>query len=325
MIPIFQIFPILQFCLGVIGNSSLLMLYIYTFFFRPHFTKLIDLVFMHLTIVNMFMIMFALIKEIMFSFRVPNFLDDVGCKAVLFSFRVSRGLSICTTSVLSTSQVITISSSNSKLASWLKPRLSTWIFSSLLWSWLINLLIFGYMVDMVIAKTNNTHVGHGYLDGYCQNKQFGNHNSGSFFSIIIIHDLFYVAVMMWASLYLVIFLYRHRKKSQHLHSPSLSSQPSPEHKATHSILSLVSCFVLIYWLNNSVSLYGFYAKEKIPILESINVILTACYPTICPFLLMKNNKVILQFTSSFSVLRMTCLKVHSTAEQKSTLVIKTVS
>ena len=257
---IFQIFLIFQLCLGVIGNSLLLMLYIYSFFLRPHVKKLIDSVLTHLTIVNMLMIISTLIKNIMLSFGVPNFLDDVGCKAVLFSFRVSRGLSICTTSVLSTFQVITIAPSSSKWTSWLKPRLSTWILSSLLCSWLINLVIYGYMVDLVIAQTNKTHAGLGYLDGYCQNKYFGDHNSWSFNTIIIIHDLFFVAIMMWASLYMVIFLYRHHKRAQHLHSPSLSSQPSPERKATHSILSLVSCFVLIYWLNNSITLYGVYTK-----------------------------------------------------------------
>ncbi|XP_031240033.1 vomeronasal type-1 receptor 2-like [Mastomys coucha] len=305
---ILQIFLIFQFCFGVIGNSLLLMVYVYTFFFRPHLKKLIDSVFMHLTIVNMLTIIFTLIKDIMLSFGVPNFLDDVGCKAVLFTFRVGRGLSICTTCVLSTFQVITITPSNSKLASWLKPRLSTWIFSSLLCSWLINLFIYGYMIDMVIAKTNNSHSGYGYSDGYCQNKHFGNKNRGSFNSFIIIHDIFFVAVMMWASLYMVIFLYRHYKRAQHLHSPSLSSQPSPERRATHNILSLVSFFVLIFWLNNSITLYGFYTKKKISGLESINGILTTCYPTICPFFLMKNNKVILEFTSSFSVLRMTCFQ-----------------
>ncbi|XP_031197326.1 vomeronasal type-1 receptor 2-like [Mastomys coucha] len=305
---IFQIFLIFQFCFGVIGNSLLLMVYVYTFFFKAHLKKLIDSVFMHLTIVNILAIIFTLIKDIMLSFGVPNFLDDVGCKAVLFTSRVGRGLSICTTSVLSTFQVITITSSNSKLASWLKPRLSTWMFSSLRCSWLINLLIYGYMIDIVIAKTNNSHIGYGYSDGYCQSKHFGSYNPGPFNSFIIIHDIFYVAVMMWASLYMVIFLYRHYKKAQHLHCPSLSSQLSPERKATHSILSLVCCFVLIFWLNNSITLYGFYTKEKVPRMESINGILTTGYPTICPFFLMKNNKVILQFTSSFSVLRMTCFQ-----------------
>eukprot|EP00073_Rattus_norvegicus_P002089 NP_001009507.1 vomeronasal 1 receptor 58 [Rattus norvegicus] len=266
---IIQIFLIFQFCLGILGNSALFLLYIYTFVFRPHYKKLIDSVCIHLTIVNILLIIFLLTKDIMLSFGVPNFLDDIGCKAVLFSFRVSRGLSICSTCVLSTVHVIIITPSTSKCA-WLKPRLSTWIFSSILCSWLINLLIYGCMLPMVVAKSNNTLVGHGYTDGLCQNKLMGNHNSGSFLSIVIIHDLFFVTIMMCASLYMVFFLYRHQKGAQHLRRPNLSSQPSPERKATHSILSLVSCFVIIYWLNNSVTLYGFYSNEKFPKLESIN-------------------------------------------------------
>ncbi|XP_051018350.1 vomeronasal type-1 receptor 4-like [Acomys russatus] len=295
-----------QLCVGLIGNSSLFVSYIYSFFLRPHFKKLIDLVFMHLTIVNTLTLIFMLIPNIMSCLGVPNFLDDVGCKAVLFVFRVSRGLSICTTSIVSTFQVITITPINSKCAKWLKPKLSTWTFLSLFCSWLINLSIYAYMIKMVIAKTNCTHTGNGYLHPYCQNRQFGNHNSGSFLSVIVIHDLLFVAIMMWTSLSMLTFLYRHRKRAQHLHSPSLSSLPSPEHKATRSILYLVSCFVFIYWVNNSVTLYSFYTQTKLARLEGINAILATCYPTICPFLLMKNNKIILKFNSSFSILRMTC-------------------
>ncbi|XP_027287092.1 vomeronasal type-1 receptor 4-like isoform X2 [Cricetulus griseus] len=298
---------ITQLCVGVTGNSLLFILFIYTFFFKPHFKKLIDSIFMHLTIVNVLMIIFTLISPIMSSFGVPKFLDDAGCRAVLFIFRVSRGMSISTTSILSTFQVITITPSNSRW-SWLKPKLSKLTLSSLLCSWLINLLIYTYMVQMVIAKTNSTHFGNGYLDPYCQNKHFGKQNSGSFLSVILIYDLFYVAIMMWTSLHMVTVLYIHRKRVQHLHSTSLSCQPSPEGRATHSILLMVSCFVFFYWLNNFITLSGFYVQVKIPNWEGINAILGACYPTICPFLLMKNNKLVLQFTASFSERKMACFQ-----------------
>ncbi|KAM7340290.1 hypothetical protein ACRRTK_000905 [Alexandromys fortis] len=45
---------------------------------KPHFKKLIDMFFLHLTIANMVTIVFILIPDIMASFGVPNFLDDVG-------------------------------------------------------------------------------------------------------------------------------------------------------------------------------------------------------------------------------------------------------
>ena len=296
-----------QLFFGVIGNTSLFILYIYTFLFKSHFKKLIDAFFMHLTIANMVTVIFALIPDIVSSFGVPNFLDDVGCKVVSCIYRISRGLSISTTCILSTFQAVTVTPSNSQWA-WLKPTLSKWTFSSLLCSWLINLAIYGYMVEMVIAKTNSTHIGNGYSHAYCQNRNFGKQHSGSFLSIIFMHDLFYVAIMMWTSLYMVILLYRHRKRAQYLHSTSFSSQKSPELRATHSILLLVSCFVIFYWLNNFITLYGIFSQTKIPRLEGLNAIWTTCYPTICPFLIMKNNKLILHFTSSFSALRMTCFQ-----------------
>ncbi|XP_057619011.1 vomeronasal type-1 receptor 4-like [Chionomys nivalis] len=302
-----SVFLISQLCVGVIGNTSLFILYIYTFFFKPHFKKLIDLFFMHLTIANVMTIIFTLVPDIVATFDVPNFLDDVGCKVVQCTYRIFRGLSISTTCILSTFQAVTVTPSNSQWV-WLKHKLSTWTFSFLLCSWLINLAIYGYMVEMVIAKTNSTKVGHGYTHAYCQNRNFGNKNSGSFLSIIFMHDLLYVTIMIWTSLYMVILLYRHRKRAQYLRSTSLSSQQSPELRATHSILLLVSCFVILYWLNNFITLYGFYAQTKIPRLEAMNAFWATCYPTICPFLIMKNNKLILHFTSSFSALRMTCFQ-----------------
>ena len=304
---ILGVFLIPQLCVGVVGNTSLLILYIYTFFFKPHFKKLIDLFFLHLTIANMVTIVFILIPDIVSSFGVPNFLDDVGCKVVLCIYRFCRGLSISTTCILSTFQAVTVTPSNSQWA-WLKHKLSTWTFSSLLCSWLINLAIYGYMVETVMAKTNSTQAGCVYVHAYCQSKHYSNENSELFITIIFIYDFFFVAIMMWTSLYMVILLYRHRKRAQYLRSPSLSSQQSPELRATHSILLLVSCFVILYWLNNFITLYGFYAQTKLPRLEGINLFWATCYPTICPFLIMKNNKLILHFTSSFSAPRMTCFQ-----------------
>ncbi|XP_059109702.1 vomeronasal type-1 receptor 4-like [Peromyscus eremicus] len=300
-------FYVSQLCVGVIGNSLLFMMYVYSFLVKSRFSRPIDPIFMHLMIVNVLTIIFAMISHIMSSFGVPRFLDDVGCKAVLYIFRVARGLSICTTSILSTFQAITITPSNSKWA-WLKPKLSTWTFRAFLLSWLINLFIYVHTIETMTAKINYTDLDYGYSHAYCKMRPPEYPNPGLFLSVIIIGDIIFLTLMMWTSFYMVTVLYRHRKRAQHLHSTSLNFQPSPERKATHSILLLVSLFVFVYLLNNFITLCGFFAQTKIPRLEVINIILTTCYPTISPFLLMKNNKLILQFTSLFSVVRMTCFQ-----------------
>jgi vomeronasal1 receptor len=39
---------------------------------------------------------------------------------------------------------------------------------------------------------------------------------------MMIGDLLFVVSMMWTNIYVVSLLYRHHKRAQHIHSPSLS-------------------------------------------------------------------------------------------------------
>nr|XP_004672857.3 vomeronasal type-1 receptor 3-like [Jaculus jaculus] len=300
------IFLTSEFCIAVIGNSLLFLSYVYIFLAQRYLLKPIDSIFMHLTMVNILTVAFLLIPYIASSFGVRRFLNDAGCKAVLYIYRVTRGLSICTTSILSTFQAITISPSNAKWA-WVKPKLSTWILPSLFFSWVINTLIYVRAIHLVIAKNNASLVGQGYDHAFCQTREFRDEDSWPFFIVIFAHDLL-VVLMMSTSLYMVNLLFRHRRRTWHVHGQSLSSQTSPETKATHSILFLASFFLFFYWLDNFITLCEFYTPNKSPKLEGINAIFSSCYPTICPFLLMRNNKVILQLTSSRSVLRSTCIQ-----------------
>ncbi|XP_005086801.2 vomeronasal type-1 receptor 4-like [Mesocricetus auratus] len=299
-------FLISQLCLGVIGNWLLFMLYAYGFLVKARSSRPIDPIFMHLMVVNILTIIFAMLPHIMSSFGVRYFLNDAGCKAVLYVFRVTRGLSICTTSILSTFQAITITPSYSKWA-WLKPKLPMWMFCSFLFSWFVKLLIYVHIIETVMAKINDTNIDYGYSHAYC--KRLPNYpKQGLFLSIITIGDIFFMTIMIWTSLYMVSLLYRHRRITRHLHNPSLSSQPSPERRATHSILLLVSCFVFFYLLNNFITLCGFYTGERKPTLGAVVIIVSSFYPTLCPFLLMSNNRIISQFISSLSTPRIICFQ-----------------
>ncbi|XP_076783501.1 vomeronasal type-1 receptor 4-like [Arvicanthis niloticus] len=297
------IFFISQLCVGVIGNSLLFMLYVYKFLVKASFSRPIDPIFLHLMIVNMLAILFALIPYITSSFGVHSFLDDAGCKAVAYIYRVTRAMSISTTSILSAFQAITITPSNSTWAG-LKPKLWTWTFWSFLFSWFINLVIYVQLFETLIAKTNYTDVDYGYSHVYCGSLPLKYTIPGLFLSIIIIRDLLFLALIMWTSFYMVTLLYQHHKRTQHLHNPSLSSQRSPEHKATHTILLLVNCFVFFYLLNNFFTIYdSFCTRERLPGLGAIIAISATFYPTLCPFILMNSNKILSQYMSSLPVFK----------------------
>ncbi|KAM9633177.1 vomeronasal type-1 receptor 1-like [Trichechus inunguis] len=243
------------------GNSLLLTLCMHTFLVQPHLKKPIDTIVIHLALVNGITIMFRLIPDTMSSFGVREFMDDVGCKAVLYIYRLTWGLSICTTSFLSAFQAITISPSNSKWA-WLKYKISTCVFPSFLFFWIINMLIYIRIILTLEASRNFTVAGSGFHHVYCKDKQFEYGSSVIFVSAMMIRDLLFVGLMIWTSVYMVSVLFRHHRRAQHVHSTSLSSKPSPENKATHSILWLVSCFVFFYCINSCLSIYWTFGSTK---------------------------------------------------------------
>lgn len=121
------IFFLSLFGIGFIGNTFLLALQINAHLFQPHTRKPIDWIFTHLTLADVMTILFPGIPEMMHSFGKRNFLDDIGCKAVLYMYRVTRGLSLCTTPFLSMFQGFIVTPSNSGWA-WIKHKTPTCFF-----------------------------------------------------------------------------------------------------------------------------------------------------------------------------------------------------
>ncbi|KAL6031396.1 hypothetical protein STEG23_007037 [Scotinomys teguina] len=103
------------------------------------------------------------------------------------------------------------------------------------------------VIATVTAKINSTDPEYGYSHAYCKKSPPEYPNPGLFLSAMVIGDIIFLTLMMSTSLYMVTLLYRHRKRVQHLHSPSLNCQPSPERKATHSILWLF--IYMVYYID----------------------------------------------------------------------------
>ncbi|XP_026634214.1 vomeronasal type-1 receptor 4-like [Microtus ochrogaster] len=257
------------------------------------------MIFTHLTLVNVLSIVFRLIPDVMASFAVKLLFHDVGCKAVLYAYSVTRGLSICTTSLLSAFQAITVSPTHSKWA-WLKSKLESCILPSLLFIWIINMCLYIPMVENVKGQINFTVVGSRYPQTYCRSNQVRHHTTMSLVTALTIRDILFVFLMIWTSLYMVTLLFRHNRRTQHVHSSSNSSQASSEKKATNSILLLVSFFVFFYFSNSFVTFCSFYRPKNSPVLDLISKALSSGYPIVCSYVLMNNRKIISKFISSFS-------------------------
>uniref|UniRef100_A0A8C3WEU4 Vomeronasal type-1 receptor n=1 Tax=Catagonus wagneri TaxID=51154 RepID=A0A8C3WEU4_9CETA len=276
-----------QFVVGFIGNTYLLVLNINTFLFQSHKKKPRDFIFTHLTLVNFMTIAFIGIPEILSSFGIRNFLDDKGCRAVLYMYRVNRSLSLCTTTFLSTFQACIITPNNSWWAC-LKPRISANIFPPILFFWILNMLIYSCIIINALAPDNTTAAGQIFSLTYCAGRQGDTLPNAVFLGAMMARDFLCVFLMIWTTAYMVRLLVTHRKSVQYIHRTSPCLGPSPEIKATHTILALVICFVFFYSTNSCLTIYTSY-RHDVNKLENITVFLSFCYPAICPFLLINNH------------------------------------
>lgn len=285
---IFGIFFFFQICIGLMGNSLLFILYMYIFLILPHKKKPTDVILIHLTFANTLTLVFRGVPNILSSFGVSPEMGDIGCKAVVYIQRVTRSISLYTTSLQSTFQAVTITLSNSKWV-WLKIKMLTFIQPSLLFSWIINMVIYSEIILRNVANRNITDARSGYSAAYCKTDAPHHHIVATFLSAIFTRDLFHLSLMTCSSIYMVNILFRHRKTAQHVRSTIQSSQGAPEIKATKLILMLVSCFVFFYWTNTFLTVYLFSVSGNNWQLESFGNYVASCYPSICPFLLMKNE------------------------------------
>uniref|UniRef100_A0A4X2LGB1 Vomeronasal type-1 receptor n=1 Tax=Vombatus ursinus TaxID=29139 RepID=A0A4X2LGB1_VOMUR len=296
-----------QTVIGVLGNSRLFVVYIYILYIQPHHKRPMNMIIAHLTLANVMTLITRGIPDTMVYFGAKNVLDDVGCKMIMYFYRLGRGLSIGTTCLLSIFQAITISPIHSRWA-WLKPRISKYILPFFFSIWIINMLIYIRVIDSLQASENFTVYKKGYSMKYCATKPDAYYIvQHLFLTVTTIRDFFFLTLMSLASGYMVVLLYSHKKNIQHIRNTSLSSRLSYETKATQTILLLVSFYVIFYWIGCCLTVYLIFSPKKDMVLGSIGSVLNACYPVLCPFMffpsflsfLIKNSLMICYYISHF--------------------------
>ncbi|XP_006998760.1 vomeronasal type-1 receptor 4-like [Peromyscus maniculatus bairdii] len=279
-----KIFFLSQTALGMLGNSALLCCFIIADFSGIR-AKPTDLIVKHLTWAN-FIVLCRGIPQTIAAFTQTYYLDNASCKLVLYFHRVARGVSLGSTSLLSVSQAITISPSNPKWAQ-LKVRIPRIIGLSLGLCWALQLLLYVFIpvyTNDIRYGTNAT----GIKDfGYCVIKNSGRLISTFIVIILASNDVIFLGLMMLASGYMVFILLKHKQRVQHIHR-SLSPRSSPETRATQSILTLVSSFVLFYATSIVFTSYLSVLEGTTKWLFNTGVAMAACFPALCPFLLIRH-------------------------------------
>ncbi|XP_068946941.1 vomeronasal type-1 receptor 1-like [Petaurus breviceps papuanus] len=285
---------LIQFMSGILGNS--LLFCFYSINLKSGYRKRsIDPFLIHLGFVNTMMLLFRGIPKVIEIWGWANFLDDIGCKLVTYLQRVSRGLSLCSVSLLSVFQVITISP-NSPMWALFNVRSHKCFSPSCLFCWVINLLMDVFVPLNIIGPRNSTNEGRKNL-GYC----FIDMDAMSPLKVYIWKSLFdslFVGVMACSSVYMVAFLCRHRQQVVYIHSNNLLPRVSPEIRATKAILLLVSTFVFFNTLSGPFILYVQHPNGTSSWADHVTVFLSMSFQSISPFVLIISDT---QIQKSFSI------------------------
>ncbi|XP_044522734.1 vomeronasal type-1 receptor 1-like [Gracilinanus agilis] len=272
--------------IGVLGNSFLINIFIFLFI-SGHRLRPIDPIFTQLALGNCVALLSKGVPQTMVALGIKNFLDITGCKITLYLHRVARGLSLTLTCLLSGFQAIIISPNNSSSADF-KVRASKYIIPSSLLCWpfhvFLNIFIPIGMVDPKHSR-NVTKIQH---YGYCSHVVPSGFWASFYTFILSFPDAVCVGLMLLANGYMVFLLYRHHKRVEQIHTSCVSVRGSPETKATHTILLLVSTFVSSYFINCLLTAYMAWMESPAWLVHT-SAFLSSFFPAISPYVLVSSD------------------------------------
>uniref|UniRef100_A0A8D2D3J1 Vomeronasal type-1 receptor n=1 Tax=Sciurus vulgaris TaxID=55149 RepID=A0A8D2D3J1_SCIVU len=280
-----------QIVIGITANVFLLLFHILTYL-PQHRSKPVDLTMAHLALIHLLMLITRAFLD-MDIFGIQDIWNDITCKAVVYLYRLMRSLSVSTTCLLSVLQAITLSPRSSfpakfKLTS---PQQSLCCFLIL---WVFNVFINVRILVSMKGPTNATS-GFAFASESCSISPTG-HYFKTFFTLIgILRDVFFIGLMALFSVYMVTLLCRHKRQCQHLHSTSLSPRASPELRATRSILLLMGFFVVMYFVDCSISTSAEELQKNDPARLGVQMLVGNGYATVSALMLISTENRIIKW------------------------------
>uniref|UniRef100_A0A8C6G7Z1 Vomeronasal type-1 receptor n=1 Tax=Mus spicilegus TaxID=10103 RepID=A0A8C6G7Z1_MUSSI len=269
--------------LGVLGNKILFVRHLYAVIMGPE-NKIIDVILIHLAFVNTIIIYCIGVRNIATSFYIRNFLGDVGCKTIIYLERVARGLSICTTCLLSVVQAVTI---NPRTTLWrkLKPQTTWHVLVFLILFWIFNSLISSNLLHYITAGRSMNRSVVGMFTGYCYMLPSRHTVKWLFLFFMALRDVIFQGLMGCSSGSMSLRLYKHHVRVLYLYSSGSANNSRPEIRATQRVLTLMTCFLFFYLADFILSLYTGSTVTRDSTILNIKAFLVLCYAGLSPFIL----------------------------------------
>ncbi|XP_048205268.1 vomeronasal type-1 receptor 4-like [Perognathus longimembris pacificus] len=271
--------------LGILGNMSVFVNFMYSSGGGIE-KNCAQLILIHLVLTNTMLLLTKGLPKTIAAFGLNYFLSVTGCRITLYLERVSRGLSICTSSLLTVVQASTISP---RASVWrrLKPRSAWHIFLLLLFFWILNCFISMSLLNIIIITDMNS--SHFETDVYCTTQPASPELNNISLTFMIVRDAVFQGTMAVASGYMVFLLRKHHQRVQYLQNSKFLYKTPPEMKAAESILQLMLCFLFFYFADCLLCFYLLSSSEYNSIPKVSQEILTLGFAFLSPFVLIHRN------------------------------------
>ncbi|XP_034375235.1 vomeronasal type-1 receptor 90-like [Arvicanthis niloticus] len=271
----------------------------YIFIIIGHRPKPTDLISCQLTFIHIMVFLTGgdlLLTDIFESLNINN---DFKCKATFYISTVMRGLSICTTCLLSVFQAVTISPSTSLLAKF-KHKLKKYMIYVFLCIWSFCFSYSSSRIFYALGFTNASETNQMQVTKSCSLLHMNYIIRVLVFTVTTSRDVFLVGIMLTTSTYMVIILCRHQRQCKYLHNIS-HMRASPEKRATQTILLLVVVFVVMYWVDFIISSTSVLLWMYNPVILRVQKFVMYAFPTITPLVqISSDNRIIIMMKNMHS-------------------------
>ncbi|XP_075827160.1 vomeronasal type-1 receptor 4-like [Microtus pennsylvanicus] len=271
---------------GTLGNIYVSVNYMFSCFRGPE-RKPVHFILIHLVFTNIIILLAKGLPNTMADFGLRNFLHDIGCKIVVYLERVARGVSICTSSLLTVVQAIIISP---RTSGWrmLRPKSAWHILPFFSFFWILNALIPINLIHSITGvRLNSSQLNN--KDDYCYFMLESKTTKWIVLPLMVLRDAVFQGAMGGASGYMVLLLYKHHQHVLYLQNSKLLYRTPPELRAAQSVLLLMLCFVFFYWADCAVSLFLSLSLAEKSLMPNVQNFLALGYATFSPFVLIHRD------------------------------------
>ncbi|XP_061784992.1 olfactory receptor class A-like protein 1 [Nerophis lumbriciformis] len=276
---------LLQTGMGILGNIMVLLACAHIILAEPKLLP-VDMILCHLAFANLVLLLTRGVPQTMTVFGLTNLLNDASCKVVIYSYRISRALSVCLTCMLSVFQAVTVAPAGPGLSR-LKPALLSLVLPTFAGLWLLNMAICIAAPFFSIAPRNGTVPAYTLNLGFCH-VDFRDNLSYVVNGVAVSgRDFAFVALMVASSGYILLLLHRHSRQVRAIHR---SQGSGAETRAAKTVVTLVVLYVFFFGIDNVVWIYMLTEDKVSPVVADMRVFFSSCYAFLSPYFIISSNK-----------------------------------